>query len=344
MDKKRLIWALLSVLIAVLSVWAVISQNKQFSFLLFVDFISQSDKLFLLGAVLCMFGFVWFGGISIHRMVLRLGYSSTLPASMVYGATDVYFSAITPSASGGQPACAYYMMKKKIPGSVTTVVLITNLMMYTLVLFLLGSLCLFLRIDLFISFSVLSKILIISGIIILAGLTFVFYLLLCKDEILYRICDWGLRFFAHLRLLRNLESKREKLQKVMEEYRLCANTIREQQGMLLETFFWNIIQRISQLGVVSLAFLATGQSIKKAIDVWFVQCFVALGSNCIPVPGAMGVADYLMLDGYHMIVGKDLATHMELLCRTLSFYGCVGVSGVIVLVAILMRKVKDRKC
>ena len=32
-----------------------------------------------------------------------------------------------------------------------------------------------------------------------------------------------------------------------------------------------------------------------------IQCFVAMGSNCVPIPGAMGVADYIMIDGFKQL-------------------------------------------
>ena len=59
------------------------------------------------------------------------GYKRKFRKALVYSTSDIYFSAITPSATGGQPASAYFMMNDKIPGAVTTIVLLVNLTLYT---------------------------------------------------------------------------------------------------------------------------------------------------------------------------------------------------------------------
>ena len=73
--------------------------------------------------------------------------------------------------------------------------------------------------------------------------------------------------------------------------------------LLIEIFFWNIMQRVSQLLVSFMIFMAVGEGVNKAVDVSVIQCFVAMGSNCVPIPGAMGVADYIMIDGFKQLVG-----------------------------------------
>ena len=39
----------------------------------------------------------------------------------------------------------------------------------------------------------------------------------------------------------------------------------------------------------------------------------------MPIPGAMGVADYIMIDGFKQLVGRN-AANMELLCRGIDVY------------------------
>jgi len=57
----------------------------------------------------------------------------------------------------------------------------------------------------------------------------------------------------------------------------------------------------------------------------------------------MGVADYLLMDGYGLIVNNDeLVVNLELICRGMSFYGCILTSGLIVLGGILLHKKRDK--
>ena len=82
---------------------------------------------------------------------------------LVYSSSDIYFSAITPSATGGQPASAYFMMKDKVPGAVTTIILLVNLTLYTVSIIVIGVLCFILRPTMVVHFSIVSKIMIFIG-------------------------------------------------------------------------------------------------------------------------------------------------------------------------------------
>lgn len=344
MNKKKIFWAIFSLFIAGFSIWAVMAQSKSFSILDFKNFILSSNSCWLVGAALCMFGFIWFEGIALVRLTKSLGYKKSIRKGTIYGAADVYFSAITPSATGGQPASAFFMMRDGIPGPVVTVALLANLIMYTLALLSLGIVFVIFRFDVFLRFTTASKVLIAIGVVVLIVLAICFYLLLRHARILYTICDKLLSFFEKIHIIKNGKKKRDKLNATMNEYRQCARSLKGKQSVLIEAYIWNLFQRLSQFGVAFMVFMATGVPIKDAINVWAIQCFVSLGSNCVPIPGSMGVADYLMLDGYQQIVGHHMATNMELLCRSMSFYGCIIVSGVIVLAVVIIQKLRSRKC
>ncbi|MFR2128888.1 MAG: hypothetical protein ACLS4M_06675 [Eubacterium ventriosum] len=52
-----------------------------------------------------------------HKVLCgTFGYKRPFRKCLVYSSSDIYFSAITPSATGGQPASAYFMMKDKVWG------------------------------------------------------------------------------------------------------------------------------------------------------------------------------------------------------------------------------------
>lgn len=340
MDKKKVFWAIVSFFIAVFSIWAVVSQNKNFSFAVFRSFVQSANKCWLGAAFICMFGFIWFEGFALVRIARHFGYRTSAMDGTVYGGADVYFSAITPSASGGQPASAYFMIKDGIPGYATTVALLINLVMYTLALLAIGLFCIVFKFHMLSGFSVLSRVFIGIGIIVLIFLAFVFFMLLKKGGILYSICDALIKLLEKIHIVRHGEKLRNKLKSTMAEYQECSNEITGQWKFLMEIFLWNIMQRLSQLLVSFMIFMSVGEGFKQAVDVSVIQCFVAMGSNCVPIPGAMGVADYIMLDGFTQIVGNN-AANMELMCRGVTFYGSVITSAVIILIGYFLRKTKQ---
>lgn len=342
MNKKKVMWSLVSLLIAILTVYTVITQSGRFSLGMFWDFIQRAHKGWLIAAFVCAFGFVWFEGLALIRTVKAFGFSMKFRKATVYGAADVYFSSITPSASGGQPAAAYFMMKDGISGTATTVALLLNLVFYTLALLVVGILAMLFRIDVFLGFDTLSQLLILIGGIVLIALAVSYMMLIRNAHILYGLCGGFFKIMEKLHLMHNSEKRMEKLNATMHDFKTCAMTVGKQPALLLELFFWNLMQRLSQLGVSCMVLKSIGYPMARAIQGGIIQCFVAMGSNCVPIPGGMGVADYIMLDGFDKFAGTEGAAALELMCRGITFYGASVISGLIILIVYLVRKY--RKC
>ena len=339
MDKKKIAWGLISLLIAVLTIYTIVGMNDYFSMEHFIEVISTSKIPWMVGALICMFGFIWFEGFALVRIAHYLGYGETTNRGTLYGAADIFFSAITPSATGGQPASAIFMIKDKMPASVATASLIINLIMYTMALLTIGLICLpWLR-----GFSKFSTIIIIIGFFLLLFLAAMFYLLLKKGEILSNALKAIVRGLTKIHIFRNPDKRIRRIDKLTEEYQECARVIFGKKKMLIEIYFINLLQRISQLGVSFMVFLAIGRSFSDALNIWAIQAFVAIGSNCIPIPGAMGIADYLMIDGFSSVVGEAASGGIELICRGITFYTCVILSGIIVLIGVMRNKKKERE-
>ena len=330
--KKKILWALISFLIAGLTIWAVASQSRSFSPAVLWDELRHAHKGWLLCALAAMFGFIFFEGMAIIRVTDRLGYRRSPASGIVYGASDVYFSAITPSASGGQPVCAWFMMRDGIPGATTTVTLLITLVMYTLSLLLTGLLAMLFYFPVFAAFSPLARLMIILGCLVLLVLGLFFVALLKEPRILTRICNAFLRLLKKLRLLRAAEKLQDRLDTVMEEYALCSKMLLGKGNVLAESFFWNLCQRLSYYLVPFLLFLATGKGAAMAGKATLIQCLACVGSNCIPIPGAMGAADFMLLDGFRQFLSEDASITMEMLCRGVTFYGSVSTGLIIVII------------
>ena len=329
--KKNWIFTMAFLAIAALTVWAVTSQIGDFSFSDFWACIRGANPGWLTAAVLAMLGFIVFEALALLVIVRDFGYRKGLLPGLGWSAGDIYFSAITPSATGGQPASAYFMIKDGIPGMFTTVALVVNLVMYTLSILAIALICLCARPGLFLHFNRFSQILIVVGVGAQVVLVVFFVMLLKREKALHRLCDAVLRFLARLHLLRRPEQKREKLRIYMEDYVRYAQMLHGRSGMLLRAFLFNFLQRAAQIAVTVFVYLAIGGDPARAFDIWVLQGFVVLGSNCVPIPGAMGVSDYLMLDCFGRVPVPSGAGNLELLSRAVSFYFCILICGIAML-------------
>lgn len=335
MNKRKIFWAVLFLVLAGCSIWAVIAQCKEFTREQFVQTWSDMNPIYLLIALLCMFGFILFEGLAILRILHAFGYRRSLEQGLLFASADIYVSAITPSATGGQPASAYFMLREKIPAAVVTVTLLINLVMYTAAIVSLGIFCILVQPVSFLQFHLPGRILIVVGYVIIVSLGSVFLLLLTKEQLVYRIAKKILHLFHRLHLIRKDERWEKKLNRIMEDYKQCAAMIAGKKRMLFEAFSLNLLQRVSQVMVTVFVFLAMGGEAGKVLETFVIQSMVAIGSNCVPVPGAMGVADYLLLDGFRgMMVLHEVIT-LELVSRSISFYSCIFICGVMVITRLL---------
>ena len=342
--RKRSLWTIVFIAIAALTVWAITSQNKHFSLATFCAFLGELNYFWILCAILAMLAYIVFEGLALLTLCKSLGYKQSFGKGYSYSSADIYFSAITPSATGGQPASAFFMIKDGIPGATVTAILLINLIMYTFAILVLGIFSFILTPFMFTCFSVPSRVLIIIGIVAQVGLAFVFILLLRKSSILRWLGTKLISLLCKLRLMRKKEKKLTKLNTALDSYESCVFSLGKRRSALAKAFIFNLLQRTMLIAVSVFTFLAAGGTFSNVPAFFGGECMVILGYNFVPVPGAMGVADGLLLDVFGDFLGDGiLAANLELLSRTISFYLCVIICGISFLIRCILLSRKARK-
>ena len=136
-----------------------------------------------------------------------------------------------------------------------------------------------------------------------------------------------------------------KLRHAFDNYSAQVQAVSGQGRALFKVFICNLLQRMVLISISGLVCLSMGGTWGDFISVCALQAFVILGASWFPIPGAMGVTDYLLLVGfanYWPHWSEDFALHLELCSRGISFYICVLLCGGYVL--FLITKDKLRKC
>ena len=339
---KRILLTVVFVAIAAATIWAVMSWGRGMSLRAFFRYCIQADLRWLSGAALAMLGFIYFEGCAIRVGCSALGYKVRPMRGFTYASADLYFSAITPSATGGQPMCVWFMIHDGIPGSIAATILFLTQAMYSATIVILGLLALLFQPHVFIRFGLTSKILVIAGYVVQTGVLVLFALLIRSRSLLRRICLWGLHLLCRLHILKNEEKRREKVLTFIAGYNRYTETLCRNAGLYLRSFVMNVLQRVSQLSVTALVYNAVGGIGGHTLEMYAIQMFAVVGSNSVPIPGAMGVADYILIDGFSAFMPPSMAVKMELLSRSVSFYSLVFLCGMVALFGYLRRRRLDR--
>ena len=184
--RRKLTWAVLFVFIAALSIYAVVTASRSFSIEQLKAMVHNAHPLYFCLAVLCMFGFILFEGLALRVLIKSFSHKCKLKDCIIFSASDIYFSAITPSATGGQPACAYFMVQSGIPTSCTTVSLVFNLALYTLSIIIIGAICFIVYPPIYFFFRPITRVIIVLGAITLLVLVLIFVLFILKRSFIYK--------------------------------------------------------------------------------------------------------------------------------------------------------------
>ena len=339
--RRKLLWSVLFLVIAAFSILAVASQTKQGSLAELGQKLSRMNPWWAAAAVGSMFCFILTEGFSIRAACSALGFRPRFLRCCQYAAADIYFSAITPSATGGQPASVLLMYQDGISIAKGTAALLINLTMCAFATFGIGIVCFLFHYPIYRNFSFLSRMLIGIGFLMQLVTALFLYLMVWHETLLHRICAALIRFGARVHLIRNKEDKLDILADKMAEYHRAVGMIADRKHYLFHNLAFNFLQRVAQLCVTMFVFLAMGLQSATGFEIWAMQGYVVMGSNYVPIPGGMGIADLLLLDGFGSVMEPFVAAQLELISRSLSFYLCILLCGGMLLLRVLVRKLRS---
>ena len=187
-----------------------------------------------------------------------------------------------------------------------------------------------------------AYLLIVAGGLALAGLGIIFYLLLRRQALIESVGTFFVRILRMIHCGRLADKLEKKLEVSIEKYSSLVDVIFDGKRMLWKVYILNLLQRLSQIIVTLFSFAALHGDLRKLPQLLATQIYVVMGSNCVPIPGGMGVTDYLMLKGYQQLMSREAAFQLEMLSRGLSFYVCIFVSLTAVLIGYVTIKRKKK--
>ncbi len=342
-NNKQLKWSIVTFILAALSVFAMFSQSRNLTVSGLMASLGESGPLAIFAALLCMAGYIVCEGIALWLMLCHNGYKKRPLDGIMYAAADIYCSAITPSATGGQPVCAWFMSRDGVPMGIITAILMIHLIMHSFASVTIGILSLIIDPSVFLGFSLLSKFFIVLGFLLLTGIAAIFIVLFSKEKEVYGI---GYNIIAWLKkknIIKRDAYWRDWTKNMLHE---CATSLQSMRGMgrfMGIIYVLNVLQRLSQT-LVSVILFVSNPTFRSGVGpgavsrVFVTQIFSTIGSSWVPIPGGMGVADLLLFDGLGAVLDREQALRLELLTRSFSFYMCVLLSLVIVLIGYIQRK------
>lgn len=315
--KKKIGNALFLVLVFLLTIYSVFHGEDLHAV---GEAIEGVNPWYIIVAGAAVIVFIWGESIIIHYMFGTLNITTKKRTCFLYSCVGFFFSAITPSATGGQPAQIYYMRKNKIPIPVATLVLMIVTITYKSVLVFIG---------LFVAFFQ-------RGFVhrYLEGILPVFYLgvalnvfccifmsfLVFWPSLAKNILVKGMHFLEHIHLMKKKPERRAKLEASMEHYEAAAEYFRSHKKVIGNVLLITFLQRFALFFVTWFVYKAFGLQGTGMYDVVMLQAVVSVSVDMLPLPGGMGISENLFLIIFKGVFAGSLLLPGMVLSRGIAYY------------------------
>lgn len=247
-----------------------------------------------------------------------------------YSFVGFFFSCITPSATGGQPAQIFYMQKQKIRISTATIILMLVTIEYKFVLVFIGlALALFGQ-ELVHTLTLEAQFYLYLGLGLNVFCVTFMSLLVFKPETAKFLITKLFQLLQRLHIVKNKNNRMERLEASMDNYKLASQFLRENKLVILNTTLITFVQRILLFTVTYIVYRSFGLNTVSAFTIILLQASISVSVDMLPLPGGMGISERLFLQTFAPIFGSTALTLSGmLLSRGISYYMLIIISGII---------------
>ena len=253
------------------------------------DFFSAIGSLhigWVLAAVgACIINFL-LEGTAVHCIMRFVHPNFKLRKSIKNGIIGIYYSALTPFSSGGQPVQVVYMKKDGVPVGTSTSVFCIKFVIFESVicLFFVFSL-LFRGLDFFTSNPGVLPLTCI-GFAANALITGIVIFAMVKQGPLLSLATRLVWFLHKIHIIKHPERAVISLSKTLEEFHQSAQVFKHSTRMFLSTAFVIFIQMFAYFSITFFIYKAFGLSGYNLFEIVALQSFLYLTVSFVPLPGA----------------------------------------------------------
>lgn len=332
--RKGIINIIIFAFFVVITFFVVLKDNNISEIL---EIVRNVDIKFIFLAILSMLCFVLSEGINIARTLKLLNCKIHFKNGLKYAFVGFFFSSITPSASGGDPAQLYYMKKDGLPIGKSTLAILAEFSSFqfvTIVMALIG----FLTNYKFIENSIGNiKYFLILGVIINFIILIIILLTIFLKKIIIKLINYICGILKKFNYKKTREFRKKCFLQI-KEYKKGSELLIKNKKILFKIILTTFFQIILYHSIPYFIYLSFGLFGANFFQFLSLQAVLYISVSAMPFPGAVGISEGGFLSVYKLLFPTELLTSAMLLSRGISFYLFVFISGICVLCFSLKRK------
>ena len=301
------------------------------------------NPLWLAGVFLCWVAYVFFDAFGTWRCLRRQGFVISLGNVIIINLVGLYYSNITPGASGGQPMQVNSLRKAGIPvgngTSAVTIRLITNQFMVSvlsLVFFLLnrsyvyeqleGAIW-FVRIGWLINFSVVPLVLLAAF----------------RKDWVSKLAGWLISLLCKMRLIRDREKMQQRVTAVLDTYHTAVLALLRSPGQILLQCLYSGLSYMALAACIIFVYHAFGLSGVPWYRLQTISLLLFISASYTPLPGAAGAQEGGFLFYFRNIFTGGTVGVALLVWRFFTYYLSIFIGVIMLLLEKLTIRRENRK-
>lgn len=305
-----------------------------------LSYMQTANMGWILPSIACVVLFIMGEAVLIYYLMRTLGTKVRLSRCWLYSCIGFFYSALTPSASGGQPMQIYYMRKDKIPVAVSLVVLAIIAVTYKLVLVIIGLAVMLLRPAALMVYLEPVESIIWVGL----GLNIVFVALLLlaifKPNTIRILCKGILNLVNKIHPFKNRKRLDDRVERILSQYEGTSDFFKNHLRVIGHVMIVTFIQRIILFLVTWLTYKSFALRGHSLPVITTLQGMISVATDMLPLPGGMGISETLFLEIFQPIFGENLIVPGMVISRGISYYTQALLSAVMTIAAAFIIKEK----
>ncbi len=292
------------------------------------DFLNISKAIknanigFLFIAMVLMLIYVIFQSLSMHLYLKQIKEDYKFKDTFIIMCSALFFNAITPFSSGGQPFQMYLLKKQGIKVTDSGNALLQNFFTYQLSLIIMGTFSVIINSIFHIipSTSLLKNVVLVGYIINIFVLLILFLLGRAKNfntKVFNKIFDFIFRF----KFIRNKDLLREKISTKIDEFYNSSMYFRKNKKLLLESILYNTLGLIIFYMIPLFIFYSMNNfNILNLLESIVCTSYVYFIGSFVPIPGGTGGLEYAFMEFFRGFSSKITISACMILWRLITYY------------------------
>ena len=288
----------------------------------------QADLRFLLMAAGLMTAFMVLETFKLRGLFLGLtGRKLGLRRSLGYAFVGFYFSAVTPSSTGGQPAQIYYMSRDGEDGAAAALTLLLMALAHQTSMVTLGGIFFATQRHFLLGQMTGLGLLFLVGwganLAMLAGIL----ALILKPEPALHAVSRVITLLGKKKILRDPEGLNHRLEEAAAAYGRGRQAAAEHPGRMVCLMAMTIAQALLMYLIPAAIYWAFHLRGFSLIQLLAVQSALTISVSTLPLPGSAGASEGSFLVLFRQVFGLSLVAPAMVLSRAVSFYLPLGISA-----------------